>query len=136
MANFARRPKPTAMWDAIAFNQAHFYEAEEVNLDSSRDSIIYIEHQQEQGPLDDAPAPADQPSTPEPSTQRVTYGSEDVRYKIPKRVDRTPSTCTSTSSSEGSWTPNSNRGRGRSPFFRGRSRGRTSPSPSKTFKSP
>ena len=62
----------------------------------------------------------------------VTYGSEEVRYKIPKWRDRTPST----SSSEGSWTPTSNRGRGRSPFFRGGTRGRTSPSPSKTFKSP
>ena len=79
--------------------------------------------------MDDAPAPADPPSTPETPTQRVTYGAEDIRYKNPKRTDRTPSTCTSTSSSEGSWTPSYTRGRGRSPFVRGGGRGRTSPSP-------
>ena len=42
VASFARRPKPTALWEAIAFNQAHYYEAEEVNLDSSRDSVILV----------------------------------------------------------------------------------------------
>ena len=131
VASFARRPKPTALWEAIAFNQAHYYEAEEVNLDSSRDSVILVEPQQEERPLDEAPAPVDQPSL-QPSTPKVTYGSEDVRYKIPKRTDRTPST----SSSEGSWTPTSTQGRGRSPFNRGGTRGKTSSTPAKTFKSP
>ena len=133
IAGFARRPKPTALWEAIAFNQAHYYNAEEVNLDSSRDSVILVEPQQEEGSLDDAPAPVDQPSLPGPLTPKVTYGSEDIRYKIPKRTDRTPST----SSSDGSWIPTSTtRGRGRSPFHRGGTRGRTSASPAKTFKSP
>ena len=63
----------------------------------------------------------------------------DIRYKnkTPKRVDRTPSTCSSTSSSDAPWTPSYTRGRGRSPFVRGGGRGRTSPNPtSSTFRTP
>ena len=88
VATFQRHAKPTAKWDAIVFNQVHFYEQEVVNLDSSRDSIIVVEQQHEQGPLDDAPAPVDLPSTPETPKQRVTYRAEDIRYKTPKRTDR------------------------------------------------
>ena len=138
VSQYQRHPKTTASWDSIAHNQVNFYEQEVVNLDSSRDSVIVVDQVHEQGPLDDAlPAPADPPSTPEIPKERVTYGAEDIRYKTPKRTDRTPSTCTSTSSSEGSWTPSYTRGRGRSPFVRGGGRGRTSPSPTaNTFRTP
>ena len=66
VSHYQRHAKPTASWDNIALNQAHFYEHEVVNLDSSRDSVIEVAQVHEQGPLDDAPpAPADPPSTPE-----------------------------------------------------------------------
>ena len=126
VSHYQRHAKPTASWDHIALNQAHFYEQEIVTLDSSRDSVIEINQVHEQGPLDDAPpAPADPPSTPENPNERVTYGATDIRYKTKpaKRTDRTPSTCSSTSSSDAPWTPSYTRGRGRGPFVRGGARG-------------
>ena len=65
----------------------------ELSLKSSRDSIISVERVQEEGPLANAPPP---PSTPGPKGHKVSFGSENVRYKV-KRTD--------SSSSDGSTTP-------------------------------
>ena len=78
--SFPRHPKPTANWEHIRLNQKQNYDVLEVKLDSSTDSSISVEHVQDDGPLADAPPPPTNPG-PIPKTHKVTFGSEDIRYK-------------------------------------------------------